>query len=126
MDLSEYFEKTKGLGILATSDLNGNVDIAVYAKPLVTGHNTIMFSVLDRLSYANICSNPHAAYMYIENGEGYSGKRFHLIKIHEETDSDHIKSLKKEHSKIFKPDQINRHFVYFTIDKVRPLIGDEQ
>jgi hypothetical protein len=125
MDLSKYFKNKKGLGILATNDLKGNVDIAVYSKPSVTGRNTVMFSMLNRLSYANICSNPHAAYMFIENGEGYTGKRFYLIKIHEETDPNHIKALKKEHSKIFKPDQIDRHLVYFTVDKIRPLVGDE-
>ena len=125
MDLRNYFESAKGVGILATSDASGTVDAAIYAKPYVIDENTIAFSMLDRLIYANIRSNPHAAYMFLENTEGYAGKRLYLTKIREETDSDRIKALKKKHSKIFKPDEINRHLVYFTIDRIRPLVGDE-
>jgi hypothetical protein len=35
MDLKDYFEKTSGLGVLATADSNGLVDMAVYARPNV-------------------------------------------------------------------------------------------
>jgi len=125
MDLRDYFKRAKGVGILATSDSSGAVDAAIYAKPCIIDDNTIAFSMLDRLSYANISSNPHAAYMFLEDTERYAGKRLYLTKVREETDSDRIKELKKKHSKIFKPDEINRHLVYFTIDKIRPLVGDE-
>jgi hypothetical protein len=125
MDLRGYFESAKGVGILATSDASGAVDAAIYAKPCIIDDNTIAFSMLERLSYANISSNPHAAYMFLEDTEGYAGKRLYLTKVREETDSNRIKELKKKHSKIFKPDEINRHLVYFTIDKIRPLVGDE-
>ena len=125
MDLRDYFESAKGVGILATSDASGTVDAAIYTKPCIIDENTIALSMLDRLSYANIRSNPHAAYMFLENTEGYAGKRLYLTKVRDETDSDCIKALKKKHSKIFKSDEINRHMVYFTIDKIRPLVGDE-
>jgi hypothetical protein len=125
MDLRDYFKSAKGVGILATSDASGTVDAAIYARPCIVDDDTIAFSMLDRLSYANIRSNPHAAYMFLESTDGYAGKRLYLTKVREETDSDRIKALKKKHSKIFKPDEINRHLVYFTIDKIRPLVGDE-
>ena len=125
MDLRDYFESADGVGILATSDASGTVDAAVYAKPCIIDENTIAFSMLDRLSYANIRSNPHAAYMFLENAEGYKGKRVYLTKVCEETDSNRIKILKKQHPKIFKPGEINKHVVYFTIDKIRPLVDDE-
>ncbi len=125
MDLRDYFKSAKGIGILPTSDASGTVDAAIYARPCIIDDDTIAFSMLDRLSYANIRSNPHAAYMFLEGTDGYAGKRLYLTKVREETDSDRIKALKKKHSKIFKPDEINRHLVYFTIDKIRPLVGDE-
>ena len=31
MKLSEYFEKTKGIGVLATTDASGQVNQAIYA-----------------------------------------------------------------------------------------------
>jgi hypothetical protein len=33
MDLKEYFNDTKGVGVLATSDADGKVDAAIYARP---------------------------------------------------------------------------------------------
>ena len=75
MSLADYFESIKGMGILATSDSDGNVDIAIYARPYVIDENTIAFSMLERLSYANVQSNPKAAYMFVERGEGYAGKK---------------------------------------------------
>lgn len=35
MDLNNYFENTKGRGILATADADGKVDAAVFARPHV-------------------------------------------------------------------------------------------
>ena len=96
MDLQDYFAITSGVGILATGDASGTIDVAIYAKPCVVDESTIAFTMLDRLSYANIRSNPHAAYLFLENGEGYAGKRLYLTKVHEETDSDRIKALKKK------------------------------
>jgi len=126
MDLAAYFENTKGTGVLATSGLEGNVDAAIYARPYVIDEKTIAFSMLERLSFANIQANPKAAYLFIERGDGYTGKRLYLTKTHEETDPERIKELKKKHSKIFSPDQINRHIVYFRIEKVRALVGDKE
>ncbi|MBN1392731.1 MAG: pyridoxamine 5'-phosphate oxidase family protein [Sedimentisphaerales bacterium] len=126
MDLAAYFENTKGTGILATTDLEGNVDAAIYARPYVIDEKTIAFSMLERLSFANIQVNPKAAYLFIERGEGYSGKRLYLKKTHEETDPEHIKELKKKHSRIFNPDQVNRHIVYFQVEKIRALVGDKE
>ena len=33
MELKEYFESAKGVGILATADSKGHVDAAVYSRP---------------------------------------------------------------------------------------------
>ncbi len=34
MKLSDYFENSKGIGVLATTDLAGQVNQAIYAKPM--------------------------------------------------------------------------------------------
>lgn len=124
MSLTEYFEVVKGTGILATSDSDGNVDIAVYSRPYVIEENKVAFSMLDRTSYSNIVSNPKAAYMYIEQAEGYSGKRLYLKKTGEETDRQVIDEIKSQRpSKHPSTADVARHFVYFEIEKVRPLVG---
>jgi hypothetical protein len=125
MSLAEYFENVKGLGVLATSDSDGNVDIAVYSRPYIIDDKTIAFSMLEKLSYSNIQSNPKAAYMFVEQGEGYAGKRLHLTRTGEEKDEERIKKIRQQHSKAKDYDEKVRHLVYFTVDKIRPLVGDK-
>jgi hypothetical protein len=125
MNLSEYFKDSKGTGVLATSDADGNVDIAIYSRPYIIDENKIAFSMLERLSYANVQSNPKAAYLFKEEGQGYNGTRLYLIKSGEETDPERINEIKKQHSRTHSPEETHKHLVYFTIDKTRPLIGDK-
>jgi hypothetical protein len=125
MNLSDYFKDAKGTGVLATSDADGNVDIAIYSRPYIIEEKKVAFSMLERLSYANVQSNPKAAYMFIEQGKGYNGTRLYLTKIGEEKDPERIIEIKKQHSKTYSPEETHKHLVYFTIDKSRPLIGDK-
>ncbi len=124
MSLAEYFETIKGTGILATCDSNGNVDLAIYSRPYVIDENKIAFSMLDRTSFSNVESNPKAAYMFVEHGEGYNGKRLYLTKVGEESDPQRIEEIKSQRPKRHKTSSESaRHFVYFEIDKIRPLVG---
>lgn len=125
MNLLEYFQDAKGTGVLATSDAEGNVDIAIYSRPYIIEENKIAFSMLDRLSYANVQSNPKAAYLFREEGKGYNGTRLYLTKIGEETDPDRINEIKKQHSRTYSPEETHKHLVYFEIERTRPLIGDK-
>ena len=123
MDLVAYFENIKGTGILATSDSEGNVDAAVYARPYVIDQQTVAFSMLERMTYSNIQSNPQACFIFIEKGEGYKGYRLYLAKQREETNPAKIKELKRKHNLIdLNPDE-DKHLVYFKVDEIRPLIG---
>jgi len=125
MSLAEYFESAKGLGVLATSDKDGNVDIAIYSRPYLIDEKTIAFSMLEKLSYSNIQSNPKAAYMFVEDGEGYKGKRLYLTRTDEEKDPERIKEIKKQHTRARDADDKIRHLVYFNVERIRPLVGDK-
>ena len=74
-DLESYFENNSGLGVLATADDAGRVDTAIYSRPHVTGEDQVSFIMADRLSHANVLANPHASYLFVEEGKGYRGKR---------------------------------------------------
>lgn len=121
MSLSEYFDKTKGIGVLGTADAEGRVDVAIYARPHVIDEQTIAFIMADRLTHRNVQSNPHAAYLFKEEGSGYAGKRLFLTKIKEETDKALIDSLRRRQYDDMKGKQV--YLVYFRIEKVLPLIG---
>jgi hypothetical protein len=124
MDLLTYFETTKGLGVLSTADSEGNVDSAIYARPHILEDGTLALIMRDRLSHHNLQSNPKAAYLFVEEGPGYKGKRFFLTKIGEEADQEKIQSLRRRSPKDSEADSDVANFlVYFRIDKERPLIG---
>jgi hypothetical protein len=81
MDLKEYFENTKGFGVLTTTDGEGNVNSAVYARPHMMEDGSLAFIMRDRRSYKNLKSNPNAMYIFKADGPGYKGKRLYLTKI---------------------------------------------
>ncbi|NQT69620.1 MAG: pyridoxamine 5'-phosphate oxidase family protein [Desulfobacteraceae bacterium] len=123
MELKDYFENNKGFGVLSTSDGKGNVNAAVYARPHVMEDGLLAFVMRDRQSYQNIQSNPHATYLFREDGPGYKGVRLYLTKTREENDPDLISALSRRK---YPPDQdasASSFLVYFKLEKTRPLIG---
>ncbi len=122
MDLKEYFENSEGTGVLATADDHGRVDVAIYSRPHFMDDGTCAFIMADRLTHQNIQLNDHAAFLFIEKGPGYKGKRLLLTKIREEQDTDLLYSLRKRHPSE-KEEGKPRFLVFFKIDKVLPLVG---
>jgi hypothetical protein len=123
MDLQEYFDKAKGTGVLATSDRDGKVDLAVYAKPHVMDGETVAFIMADRLTHRNLQSNNYAAYLFKEEGPGYKGTRLFLTKLREEQDSDLLYSIRSKRYSSEREEGKPRFLVFFKVDKVLPLVG---
>lgn len=123
MNLSQYFDDKEGIGILSTVDACGLVNSAVYAVPHVIDDETIAFIMRPRRSLDNIRQNPNAAYLFIEKGPGYQGKRLILVKTHEETDPDKVNLLRRSHH---GGDETQASLVYFEVSEVRPLVGDAE
>lgn len=126
MSLSDYFENASGFGILATADENGTADLAIYAKPYVIDETTIAFIMRERLTRKNLKSNPKAAYMFVEQGRGYAGKRLYLTKIREESNTSVVEMFRKKQPEICSPnDDSNKYLVHFQVDDIRPIVGDK-
>ena len=122
MSLKQYFEGAKGVGILSTADAGGKVDAAIFAKPHFLEDGSIAFIMRDRLTHHNLQSNPHANYLFKEEGPGYEGKRLSLTKLKEEKNSEQLLSLQRR-----KPSNNSiedRFLVFFSLDIERPLVGD--
>ena len=81
MTIKDYFNSTKGKGILSTADSSGNVNSAVYGRPHFMEDGTLAFIMRDRLTHHNLTSNPSAVYLFIEEVNGYKGKRLYLTKL---------------------------------------------
>ena len=123
MELHDYFETTTGTGILSTADKDGKVDAAIYSRPHFLDDGKLAFIMRDRLSHSNLRSNPHAAYLFIENGPGYKGKRLYLTMVREEKNAEQIASLQRR-NRATEVDE-DRFLVFFEIDRERPLVGDD-
>lgn len=125
MDLAAYFKATDGVGILGTCDPQAQVDLAVYSKPVVIDDNTIALVMKQRHSHQNLQQNLKAAYLFLEKGPGYKGVRMHLTMLREEKNQSLIESLRKQQPCMFpQEDDSAKYLVFFTVTKIRPLMGD--
>lgn len=109
---------------MATVGADGKVNMAIYSRPRFLDANddaTVAFIMADRLSHANVQANPHAAYLFIEEGEGYQGRRLTLMRIKEETDPEMIQSVRRQQQLSEYKDDKKRFLVYFRVDGILPL-----
>lgn len=77
---------------MATAGGDGRVDDAIYSVPHVLEDGVVAFFMRDRLSHRNIQENPHATFLFMEDGPGSRGLCLFLKKIKEETDPAAIKT----------------------------------
>lgn len=122
MKLNDYFEKTTGTGVLSTADGSGVVNAAIYSRPHFIEDDKLAFIMRDRLSHKNLETNPHAVYLFIEDGPGYKGKRIYMRMVREEKNADQIASLQRR--KYVKEINEDRFLVFFELVRERPLVGD--
>jgi hypothetical protein len=85
MELSEYFENNKGIGVFSTAD----------GRPHFMDEQTVVFIAADRLTHANLQTNPHAVYLFKEYGR-YKGQRLYLTNTREEKDSPLIDEIRRK------------------------------
>ena len=124
MSLKEYFDGIKGYGVLATSDSEGKVNLAVFAQPHVMDEETAAFIMPDKLTHENLQANPHAAYLFVEHaGDGAKakGRRLYLKKIKEEKDTELLYSLRRKN--YGAEEKEGRYLVFFQVEKSLPLVG---
>jgi hypothetical protein len=121
MELKQYFEDTKGVGVLATADADGKVDAAIYAKPHFMEDGTLAMIMRDRLTHHNLQSNLHATFLFMEDGPGYKGKRLFMTKVREEKDTELLYSLRRRQYPNDKEEA--KFLVFFKLDKELPLVG---
>ena len=122
MKLDGYFDNKKGFGVLSTADGDGKVDAAIYARPHFMDDGTLAFIMRDRLSHHNLQSNPHATYLFKEDGSGYKGKRLFLTRVREEENSELLDSLRRRKSAYGNGE--DRFLVFFKLDRELPPVGD--
>jgi len=123
LKLSELFKK-EGRGVIATSNMQGEVNVAVYAAPHVVDDETLAWGMTEGRTYHNVMENPRAAYLYMYAGAGYSGVRLGLKLKRIENSGDMLDAIKARTSEIVSPGAAAavKHVAYFTVIEVRTLI----
>lgn len=125
MRLQNYFSEKAGVGVISTSSAEGEVNSAVYAKPHVTGKDTIAFITRDRLTRANLLENSKASYLFIEHDHGFKGVRMYLTMTGEVQDKAAIEALSRREASD-SGEGNERFLVSFTVDKALALIGGDE
>jgi hypothetical protein len=124
MDMKQYFEEHTGFGVLCTSDSNGRVNAAVYARPHCFEDGTVGFIMPDRLTHSNLQTNDYAMYLFHEDtqadGHGYKGKRIYLRKLREDEDQSRISKLRR---RTYDDERDGRYLVIFSVESELPLVG---
>ncbi len=120
-DLAEYFPDVTGTGVLSTANARGQVNSAIFARPHVLGRDRVAFIMRERLTWANLQENPHAAYLFREDGGGYEGVRLHLTRIEETGDPAVIDALQRV--RYADDGEVRRVLVTFQVEQQLPLIG---
>jgi len=124
MNLKKYFSEARGLGILSTAHSSGSVNSALYARPHFMGEDQVSFIMRDRLTRANLQSNPRANYMFVQQADGLNGVRLNLRKISESSDQEQIAKLSRRTKNTDSEEQ--RYLVSFKVEKVLSLIGGNE
>ena len=126
MLLKDYLRQVSGTGVLSTSDSAGNVNSAIYSKPFVTEDGLLAFLMRERQSWRNIEENPHASFMFIEKGKPCHGIRVRLVGVAEESDRELIDRMTRSWISAEEDKELGpKHLVYFRIEQIRKLVGDE-
>ena len=127
MTLKQYFQETRGAGILATADNKGRVDAAVYSRPNIMDDGSLAFIMRERLTYHNLQTNPYATFLFMEHGNHLNGLRLFMKKTGQDDDEEMIagmtrRNLTPEEDRNAGP----KHIVYFTLEKILSLIGGDE
>jgi hypothetical protein len=127
MTLKEYFNNTRGTGVLATADNEGRTDAAIYSRPHIMDDGSLAFIMRERLSLNNLQSNPYATFLFMEHDAHIKGMRLFMKKTGEDTNEKLIsrmtrRNLTPEEDKAAGP----KHIVYFNLEKILSLVGGNE
>lgn len=122
MKLSELFT-TGGTGVIASSNAQGEVNLAIYSIPHIIDEETVAWGMTNGRTFNNIWENPRAAYLYRNPGQGYSGSRL-TLELKQIEDSGKMLDMIRSHTRVIVGEQAAphvSHVAYFRVVEIRPL-----
>ncbi len=96
--LMQYFNKAPRIGTLSTASKNGRVNTACYGSPRMIDEKTVVMTVRNARTFANLQENPNAVFMIIEPGKtpfDWKGVRVYLKMTGYETSGEKVEATRK-------------------------------
>jgi hypothetical protein len=127
-DVMRMFNKQARIGALATSNKQGDVNVAVFGSPRMIDEDTVIMAIGDNRSQSYLKENPKASFIVVEPGEtrnDWKGARLYLEVDSMEGYGELLDSMRSKIRKIggdAAADAIKAAIRFKVVD-VRPLIA---
>ena len=126
--LMEMFNKESRVGALATTNKNGDVNLAVFGSPRMIDEDTVIMAIGDNRSYHYLQENPRASFIVVEPGDSpatWKGARVYLEVDAMERYGEVLDSFRENIRKMAGDKSANAIVaaIRFKITDVRPLIA---
>ncbi len=96
--LMQYFNKAPRIGTLSTASKDGQVNTACFGSPRMIDEKTVVMSVRNARTFANLQENPNAVFMIVEPGRTpleWKGVRVYLKMTGYETSGEKVEGMRK-------------------------------
>ncbi len=124
--LIQYFNKAPRIGTLSTASKNGLVDTACYGSPRMIDEKTVVMTVRNARTFANLQENPNAVFMIIEPGRTpleWKGVRVYLKMTGYETSGEKVEAMRKAIARRVGEEAAKAMHAVITLEiqEIRPL-----
>ena len=97
--LMEYFNKQPRLGTLSTADKEGKVNAAVLGSPRMVDEKTVVMTLRNSRTFANLQVNPYAVFAIMEPGKTtpeWKGIRVYLKMTGYQTSGEKLETMRAQ------------------------------
>jgi len=125
--LVEFFNKQPRLGGLSTASKDGKPNIAYFLSPHMIDEKTVIMSLGNNRTFANLLENPYAAFMIFEPGMALSdwkGLRIYLKMKEYQTSGKMLEMMRAQVGQMAGAEAAKgvHAAVTFEVQEVRPLV----
>lgn len=125
--LVEFFNKQPRLGGLSTASKDGKPNIAYFLSPHMIDEKTVVMSLGNNRTFANLLENPYAAFMIFEPGMALSdwkGLRIYLKMKEYQTSGKKLEMMSAQVGQMAGAEAAKgvHAAVTFEVQEVRPLV----
>jgi hypothetical protein len=124
--LMQYFNKTPRIGTLSTASKNDQVNTACFGSPRMLDEKTVVMSVRNARTFANLQENPNAVFMIVEPGRTppeWKGVRVYLKMTGYETSGEKVEATRKAIAQRISEEAAKAMHALITLEiqEIRPL-----